>query len=260
MTRTIADAALMQSVTAGPHALDHDSLRERVQLPSAAGDLQGFRIAWSADFDYVPIDPEVRRNLHAALDVFRGLGCIVEEVKLGWTYDVDRSALHWYNTMHFGRQTVWHKRDNGVLMTDYALKLAAAIETSTGIDDVHKAWEVGHRMYQTLGPVLDSHDVFICPTLTVPAVKAEHDPWDQNFTVNGVKVDPEYGWVMTHQFNMLHNCPVLAVPSGFAGNGVPTGIQIVGKTFDDATVFRAGLAYERALGGWFTDASKRPAL
>ena len=54
------------------------------------------------------------------------------------------------------------------------------------------------------------------PTLNVPAVKADHDPWDQDFRVNGERVDPEYGWVMTHQFNMLHNCPVLAVPSGFA--------------------------------------------
>ena len=46
----------------------------------------------------------------------------------------------------------------------------------------------------------------------------------------GKKVDPEYGWVMTHQFNMLHNCPVLSVPSGHAATGVPTGIQIVGRT------------------------------
>ena len=65
--------------------------------------------------------------------------------------------------------------------------------------------------------------------INLPAVKADHDPWDQDFTVNGKKVDPEYGWVMTHQFNMLHNCPVLAVPSGFTATGVPTGIQIVGR-------------------------------
>jgi hypothetical protein len=60
-----------------------------------------------------------------------------------------------------------------------------------------------------------------------PAFKADHDPWDKNFTVNGKPADPEYGWVMTHPFNMLHNCPVLSVPSGFASTGVPTGIQIV---------------------------------
>ena len=46
--------------------------------------------------------------------------------------------------------------------------------------------------------------------------------WDPDYRINGKKVDPEFGWVMTHQFNMLHNCPVLAVPSGHAASGVPT--------------------------------------
>jgi Asp-tRNA(Asn)/Glu-tRNA(Gln) amidotransferase A subunit family amidase len=66
--------------------------------------------------------------------------------------------------------------------------------------------------------------------------------------------------VMTHQFNMLHNCPVLAVPSGHTAQGVPTGIQIVGRTWDDARVFHAGLAYEKALGGWYTTKDKRPVI
>jgi len=59
---------------------------------------------------------------------------------------------------------------------------------------------------------------------------------------------------------MLHNCPVLAVPSGQASSGVPTGIQIVGRTFDDSRVFRAGLAYEHSVGGWFIAKGKRPQL
>jgi Asp-tRNA(Asn)/Glu-tRNA(Gln) amidotransferase A subunit family amidase len=66
--------------------------------------------------------------------------------------------------------------------------------------------------------------------------------------------------VMTHQFNMLHNLPVLAVPSGISLSGVPTGIQIVARSWDDARVFRAGLAYEKAVGGWFTSKSKRPTI
>jgi amidase len=59
---------------------------------------------------------------------------------------------------------------------------------------------------------------------------------------------------------MLHNCPVISVPSGHAATRVPTGIQIVGRTFDDARVFKAALAYEKALGGWYSDKRKRPAL
>jgi Asp-tRNA(Asn)/Glu-tRNA(Gln) amidotransferase A subunit family amidase len=258
MTRSVADAALMQSVTAGPHPLDHDSLRSRVRLPVKASPIKGMKIAWSVDLDYVEIDEEVRRNTLAAIDRFRTLGAVTREVRLGWSREIESAAMHWYNSMHFGRQTVWWKKTQAHLMTDYALKLAQAIEKTTGIDDVHKAWEMAHRIYQTLGPVLASHDVFICPTLAVPAVKAEHDPWADDFRINDVKADPEYGWVLTHQFNMLHNCPVMAVPSGFASSGVPTGIQIVGRSFDDARVFRAALAYEKAMGGWFRDRKSRP--
>jgi amidase len=53
---------------------------------------------------------------------------------------------------------------------------------------------------------------------------------------------------------------VLALPSGRAANGVPTGIQLVGRTYDDAAVFRAGLAFESAVGGWYLSAETRPAL
>lgn len=55
------------------------------------------------------------------------------------------------------------------LMTDYALKFAATAKKATGIDDVHKAWEQIHRMYQTLGPVMAKHDVLICPTNNAPS-------------------------------------------------------------------------------------------
>jgi aspartyl-tRNA(Asn)/glutamyl-tRNA(Gln) amidotransferase subunit A len=64
---------------------------------------------------------------------------------------------------------------------------------------------------------------------------------------------------MTIPFNILSRCPVLSVPSGRAHNGVPTGLQIVGRTYDDETVFRVGAAVELALG-LATDPSWRPSL
>jgi amidase len=68
------------------------------------------------------------------------------------------------------------------------------------------------------------------------------------------------GWCMTIPFNTLSRCPVLSVPTGRAENGVPTGMQIVGRSYSDADVFRAGLAYETAIGGWYTDKRRRPTL
>lgn len=260
MTRSVADAALMQNITSGAHPLDHDSIRESIKLPLQAQSIKGLKVAYSIDLGYVEVEPDVRTNTLQALDVFKSLGADVTEVALGWTRDTDADCIHWYNMMHFGRQTLWNRKDHAHLMTDYAIKFAAAIERNSTLDDVHKPWARAHQMYQKLGPILDSHDVFICPTNNATNVKADHDPWDETYTVNGKKADPEFGWVMTHQFNMLHNCPVISVPSGLAGNGVPTGIQIVARTWDDARVFEAALAYENALGGWYHSAKARPKI
>ncbi len=260
MTRSVADAILMQNITAGPHPLDHDSLRTQINLPSSPVSIKELKVAYSIDFGYVNVDPEVRKNTLEVVKTLKSLGAKITEVDLGWTNEVDADCMHWYNMMHFGRQTLWHREKHGHIMTDYALKFAETIEKNSNTDDVHKAWSRTHTMYQTLGPVLQSHDVLICPTNNLPAVKADHNPFDPTFAVNGKKADGEYGWVMTHQFNMLHNCPVLALPSGHASTGVPTGIQIIGRTWDDATVFKVGLAFEKAIGGWFNDRKTQPTL
>jgi amidase len=250
----------MQNITSGPHPLDHDSIRSRVKLPLKPESIKGWKIAYSLDFGYIELDPQVRRNTLAALEVFRALGATVEKVDLGWNRQINDDVIHWYSAMDFFRQAIWHRKTHAHLMTGYALKFAEAAEAGSSIDDVHKPWGRAHTMYQTFGPMLAAHDVFICPTNNLAAVKADHDPWDQNFTVNGKSADPELGWVMTYHFNMLHNCPVLAVPSGRTAEGIPTGIQIVARTGDDTRVFKAGLAYEKALGGWYTEGQKRPNL
>ena len=165
--------------------------------------------------------------------------------------------MHWYNTMHFARQTLWHAEKHSDIMTDYALATAELVK-QTRVDDISRSWEVQHEMYQSFGSIMEAYDIFICPTNTAPAVRADHDPMGKDFRIDGEVVDPEYGWILTHHFNMLYNCPVMAVPSGFASNGVPTGIQIVGRTFDDLTVFQAAYGYEQAVGGWLRNAQVRP--
>jgi amidase len=119
--------------------------------------------------------------------------------------------------------------------------------------------EVAGAMYHSFGPILAEHHVFICPTTAVPALPAEHDPSLDAVRIAGAEVDPVLGWILTYPFNMLSRCPVMSVPSGRASNGVPTGIQIVARPYDDVRVFRAAAAYERALGG-FTALLGRPPL
>lgn len=257
LSRSVGDTALAQNIVSGPHPRDHDSLRERVVIPGAF-DAAPLRIAVSMDLGYVPIDADVRANTRAAWEVFRQQGCTVEEVEIGWDAGLESAAMGWYAAMHFGRQTLWAREAAGAdRLTGYARAMAEAC-AALSPDDVARSWEHQHRMYQSLGPVLAEYDVLICPTLAIGSAAADHDPTDPGFTVDGQRVDPEFGWVLTHPFNMLHNCPVMSLPSGRDRHGVPTGIQIVGRTFDDLTVFRAAMLYERAAAGCFLPAAGIP--
>ena len=134
-------------------------------------------------------------------------------------------------------------------MTPYARAFGEFGRTTTA-EDFLEAMSIAGEMYASFAPILESHDVFICPTTALPALPADHDPTTTGVTINGVSVDPVLGWILTYPFNMLSRCPVISVPSGRARNGVPTGIQIVARTYDDVRVFRAAASYESALGGF----------
>lgn len=244
LARTVGDTALAQNIISGPHPRDHDSLRDRVAIPARLK-ARPLRIAVSMDLGYVPISADVRTNTLAALEVFRAAGCAVEEVEIGWDATLEAAAMAWYGTMHFGRQALWAREAFGHRMTPYALAMAEAAEAVTP-DDVANSWACQHAMYQTLGPVLGTCDVLVCPTLAIGSVAADHDPVQTGFSIEGQEVDPEFGWVLTHPFNMLGNCPVMSVPSGRDRHGVPTGFQIVGRSFDDMGVFEAAMLYENA--------------
>jgi len=249
LSRTVGDTALIQNIISGPHPLDHDSLREKVTLPDQVA-RRPLRIAVSMDLGYVPIDPDVQANTHTAIEVFRRQGCTVDAVEIGWTSALEDAALAWYSTMHFGRQALWHRKAFGDRMTPYARAAADAAEV-TQVGQVAKSWEAQHAMYATLGRVLERYDLLICPTLAIGCAPADHNPTRPNFEVAGQQVDAEFGWVLTHPFNMLHNCPVMSVPSGRDRHGVPTGLQIVGRTFDDLTVHAAAQIYETAAPDMF---------
>jgi amidase len=244
LARSVADAALFQNVVAGAHPRDLDSLPDPPQVKGTAKSLKGLKIAYSVDLGYMQVDADVRKNMLALIGGLKTQGAKAAEVDLGWGPDVEALGMAWWNSLHFGRVTIWQADKNPDLLCDYTLKFAE-IARKTTLDDTCRALEMVDRMYQTFGPMMEKYDVFLCPTATIPAIKADHDPYDPDFRINGVKVDGEYGWVTTHCFNMLNKCPVMSVPSGLAKTGVPTSVQIVGRTYDDPTVFTVAAAAER---------------
>ncbi len=257
LARTVADCALFENVLAGPHPKDIASLRPKLRIPDTLKDIKSWKIATSIDLGYVQVDEEVRRNTEAAIDAFRGLGCTVEEVDLGWTSQVLSAAVTHLGHL-FGNQLAAYLARHRYNLTDYARDFAEFGRQTTATEFVDAMYVAG-EMYETLGPMLERYDVLLCPTTALPAVKADHNPPADTLRINGVEVEPSLGWCMTYPFNVMSRCPVMSVPSGFAENGVPTGIQIVGRTYDDVSVFRAAAAYERTAPvlDW---QSKRPNL
>jgi amidase len=258
LARTVRDAILLQNVMCGPSPTDIATLRPKLRLPMDYKPIKGWKIAVSMDLGVFEVDPEVRKNTEAALDVFRSLGATVETVDLRWPKNMLAAGIAYLEHL-FGAYLSSLLKEHADEMTPYVREFAETGRKSKAMDYMNSL-EVIAGLYSTLGPILERHDLLICPTNALPAVPADFDSTISDLSINGKKDEPMLGWVMTTPFNMLSRCPVLSVPSGHAANGVPTGIQLVGRTYSDADVFRAAMAYETALGGWFTTPQTRPAL
>ena len=257
MARSVADCARLQNVMAGPHPRDIASLKPKLRLPLEYRPVKGMKIAWSMDLGYFEVDPQVRTNTANALQKLADAGAVVEEVDIGWTPSVFTAASNYLGHL-MGATIAPMMRRHRDELTNYARAFGEKAGTTTAADFAD-SYEVASEMYDTFGPMMQKYDAFICPTLAIPAVPAAHDSSRDQVHINGVEVDPFLGWAMTYPFNILSRCPVLSVPSGRADNDVPTGVQIVGRTYDDATVFRVGHAIEAA-DPWYVEAAHRPSL
>ncbi len=258
LARTVKDAILLQNVMCGPDPKDIASLRPKLTLPTEYEPIKGWKIAYSPDLGCFEVDPEVRANTEKALEVFHSLGATVEQIDIGWGPEIMDAAMTYLGHL-FGGYMSTMLDEHGDKMTTYARAFAEKSLTSSARDFIGSL-ATASKMYERLGPLLEDFNILVCPTNALPAVPADFDQSKDKITINGKEVRPELGWVMTTPFNTMSRCPVLSVPSGHALNGVPTGIQIVGRTYCDADVFQAGLAYETELGGWYTAPENRPGI
>ncbi|MBT6204771.1 MAG: amidase [Rhodospirillaceae bacterium] len=257
MARSVADTALLQNVMAGPHARDIATLKPKMTLPLEYKSIKGMKIAFSMDLGYCDVDKDVQKNTKAAIKKLRDAGAIVEEVDLQWTWRVLTAAMNYLGHL-FGNVIGDVMRRHRHEMMPYATWIGDYGAKTTGMDYI-ESLNIAGEMYDTLGPILEKYDALICPTNALSAVPADFDSTTEKVKINGKEVDPFLGWVMTYPFNIMSRCPVMSVPSGLDRRGVPTGLQIVGRTYDDPTVFQIGAAVEAA-DPWYTKPSRRPKL
>lgn len=245
MTRTVEDSALMLSVIAEPDA------RDWYGLPYGGEDyrdglkdgVKGLKIAYSPGLGYITADPEIARLVEAAVKVFEELGAIVEQVDPGFEDPMPVFRTIWWAgaTYLLGELPSEKKAllDPG---------LASVVESGQKLtmrdfmDANQKRAALGAHMRQ----FMENYDLLMTPTLPIPAFEAgvlsptddEHGKWT-NWTP------------FSFPFNLTQQ-PAASCPCGFTRAGLPAGLHIVGRMFDDATVLRASWAYEQTQN-WFAE-------
>jgi aspartyl-tRNA(Asn)/glutamyl-tRNA(Gln) amidotransferase subunit A len=256
LARTVADCALVQNVVSGVHPHDIATLRERVVLPLEPEGIDGFTIAWTLDLGNGFVAPEVEAETRAALAALEAAGARVEEVSLGWGEEVTIAAKAYLDHL-FGRSFARGCEQHPDLVCDYTAWYAERAGTC-GQEQFLWTFEVAARMYDTVGPLLDRYDALICPTYVTQEIRADAMPWE-TLTVRGRTMPCDYEPSLMHQWNMLSRLPVLAVPAGIGVNGLPVGVQIIARSYDDARAFRVGAALERQRP-WLDTPARRPML
>lgn len=256
LARCVSDIGLMQNAISGVHVEDIGTLREKLLIPERLEPVTGWKIAYSVDLGYFQVDEEVRRNMLTSLDILRGLGCQVEEIELGWTEEAFHAWLAINATRGSAARKVPDLEGWRPHLADYTvdwLEQGARITK----EQLIRALEVHVEMYRSLGTALETHDAFICPTNAIPSVGADRSPLDLDIKINGETASPVVAsaWFMTYPFNMLSQLPVISVPSGFAANSIPTGIQIIGRSYDDLSVLRLAHTLE-ICGKWTANLPK----
>jgi aspartyl-tRNA(Asn)/glutamyl-tRNA(Gln) amidotransferase subunit A len=257
LARTVADCVMLENVIAGPHSSDVASIRPKLVIPDPLEPVAGMRIAVSTDLGCYQVDPDVAANTLAAADRLRDAGAVVEEVSLPWDLGTLRRAVEIHFGMIFGASMKEIADRYGEQITSYVRRQVADAGRISK-DDFLAGLRLECEIYAPLGALLDRYDALICPTFAVPALPAEYDPGDP-VEVNGVLAGHWLDVLMTLPFNIASRCPVVAIPSGLARTGVPTGLSVVARTYDDVTAFRVAAAHAQRLP-WLDAPGPRPAL
>jgi aspartyl-tRNA(Asn)/glutamyl-tRNA(Gln) amidotransferase subunit A len=256
MTRTVMDTALMLAAMAGPHPSDPHSLnrpkRDYVAAARADGDLRALRICWRPLLGNKVVSAEVLDACSKALGVFSELGASVFEMP----DDFENAESLWlivngsYRLAQYGH----HLKDHRARM-DPVLVVRLERATAYSAQELYRAIFLRTRLYRQVQSWFERADIVVTPTLSRTALPIEHD-FFAPIEIEGKPVDTmRRAWYpYTLPFNMTGN-PAVSIPWGWASDGLPVGLQLVGRLGEDAVLLRAAALFEQARP-W---AQRRPA-
>jgi aspartyl-tRNA(Asn)/glutamyl-tRNA(Gln) amidotransferase subunit A len=237
----VADAALMLTVMAGPDEWDRTSLE--AAPADYVGELdrgvKGLRVAFSPDLGGLHVDPDVAAVVRQAAGAFQDLGCAMEEVTPDFGESAEMIRCLW--SAHEAGNYAPYVPQWGDRMDP---GLVACIEDGLRYGLVDYIQVRGHKLayWDTVRPLFERFDLLLTPTVSVAAFEVGRlNPahWPQH----------AWDWFPWASFSYPFNFtgqPAATVPAGFTAAGLPVGLQIVGRRFDDLTVLQASAAFEQA--------------
>jgi amidase/aspartyl-tRNA(Asn)/glutamyl-tRNA(Gln) amidotransferase subunit A len=261
ITRTVEDAAIALNVLAGHDARDPFSIIEPATDFTAATrrSIRGLKIAYSPNLDIFPVDRGVAETVNRAVRVFEEAGAHVEEVTLGIKRSHKELTDAWSGLYMLLNLQAYEnmKRDGIDLLGQYRkdfppqyLEWVEKAKRLSGLD-FYRNQAVRTEIYNALQGVLNNFDLLVTPTTACPPVDNANDGNTVGpSSINGVEVDPLVGWAMTYFVNFTGH-PAASIPAGLS-DGLPIGMQIIGRRNADVDVLAASGAFER-LRPWHKD-------
>jgi len=243
LARSCGDAALFVAATQGPDDCDIQSS----PLPfayhgSLARDPGSVRLALSLDLGFYAVDPEVAHNTLLVADRLRAAGAEVEAIDLPWSPQIVEVWMDYWRV--FMAAYFQEAYDRHAPLLDPAVR--RLIEQGRAIKAVdYKRLELARtKFWYGMREILREFSALLCPTTAVPAPSAELT--DRDFGAVD-SLGRYHGFDMTALFNLVAQCPALSVPSGFTANGLPTGVQIIGRRFADLETLQLGSLIESVM-------------
>lgn len=243
MARTVADSAAMLAVMAGPDPKD-PTTESAPALPDPLlpgnGDLRGVRVGVPTGHLFDLAEPEVAASVNDAIEVLRGLGATMVEVPFPGP-DLPRAA---HRAIIFAEASSAHEataRDNGNGLSDEvrSLLLAGLYLNSDQYLDGQRARRLVIAQYRELWRSLDVLAAPTSPLLATPIGMRSLPAGEQDVPLVYFYLDHTMPFNLTGQ-------PALSVPCGFSASGLPIGLQLVGRPWEEATLLRVGSAYQSA--------------
>jgi len=244
MARTVQDAALMLSAISGPDLRAPIAIAEPGDLFARPleRDFKGVRIAWSKDLGDLPVDPRVTQALEDQRSVFDDLGCIVDEKQPDFS-DADEIFKVW-RAWRFELQFAELLNSHRELMKDTVIWNIEQGQRLKG-PQLGRAEVQRTELYHRVREFMETYEYLICPVNQVPPFDVGQR-WVQE--INGVKMDTYIDWMKSCYYITVTGLPALSVPCGFTPEGLPVGMQIVGRHNDDFGVLQLAHAFEQATG------------